>query len=102
MENLTTEYTPFLRIVETVHILDGGKRINEKEFEKVKSKFSQVNKEELQEQVIRLEDLMDRTTKSVITVFQNGTYNVYNFLNISFDPLKNEFPEMSNRDVPVL
>ena len=101
MENVA-EYIPFLRLVQTVHILDGGKRITEKEFEKVKSKFSLVNKTELQEQIIRLEDLRDRTTKSVITVFQDGKYNVYNFLNINFDALKNEFPEVSNRDVPVL
>lgn len=97
-----TEYTPFLRIVETIHILDNGQRIGFKEFEKSKSKFSQVNHLEIQEQIVRLEDLIDRTTKSVVTIFQDGTYNVYNYLKIDFNAMKQEFPEMDNRDIPKL
>ncbi len=104
MDKITveTEYTPFLRIVETIHILDNGQRIGYKEFEKNKSKFSQINKLEIQDQIVRLEDLFDRTTKSVVTIFQDGTYNVYNFLKMEFNSLKHEFPEMDNRDIPKL
>lgn len=88
------DYVPFLRIVETVYILDNGQRVNEQEYAKVKSKFSQITSAEIQEQIIRLEDLIDRTTKSVVTIFQDGTYNVYSFLKIDFNPMKQEFPEM--------
>ena len=104
MEKISAEieYIPFLRIVETIHILDNGTRIGEKDFEKSKSKFSQVNHLEIQEQIIRLEDLIDRTTKSVVTIFQDGTYKVYNFLKIDFNALKSEFPEVMNRDIPML
>ncbi len=98
----TAEYIPFLRIVETVYILDNGQRIGQKEYEKVKTKFSQVNKLEIQEQIIRLEDLFDRTTKSVVTIFQNGTFNVYNFLKMDFNAMKQAFPENDNRGIPVL
>ncbi len=95
-------YIPFLRIVETVYILDNGQRIASKDIEKNKSKFSQVNKLEIQEQIIRLEDLIDRTTKSLVTIFQDGSYTVYNFLKIDFNPLKHEFPEVLKRDIPML
>ena len=97
-----TDYIPFLRIVETVYILDNGQRIGYKEFEKSKSKFSLINHLEIEDQIVRLEDLIDRTTKSVVTIFQDGRYNVYNYLKIDFNSLKHEFPEMDNRDIPKL
>ena len=101
-KNTETEYIPFLRIVETVYILDNGQRLSEKEYEKMKSKFSQVSKAEINEQIIRLEDLVDKTTKSIVTVFQDGRYEVYNYLKMDFNALKSTFPEMIGRDIPVL